>query len=142
MTEKAILEALQKAVTAAVAASDDATLVVKYLGRNFKKPDGSTSWLEIVHIPNNVTDEFWSDGKTYRGMMRLVLHYPMKDKGAYEAIELIESIAEYFTKGRRLSDLASTVSVKVADHPNLMGIIEEPPEMLLPISIRYEFFTA
>ena len=142
MTEKAILEALQKAVIAAVAACSSPTLPVKYVGRNFKKPDGDGGWLEIVHIPNNVQDGTWGSEKTHRGMLRLILHWSMKDKGAYEPMELLESIASYFTKGSRFQDEDETVSVKISDVPDFKGVLEEPPEMLLPMSIRYDFFAA
>lgn len=142
MSEKAILEALQKGVTAAVAAGDTPTLPVKHIGRNFTKPTNDGGWLEIVHIPNNVTDEVWGSEKTHRGMLRLILHWPMKDKGAYEPLELLESIAGYFTKGRRLADEDDTVSVKISDNPDYKGVLEEPPEMLFTMSIRYDFFAA
>jgi len=143
MSEKAILEALQKAVIAAVAAlpSED-RVPVKYVGRNFTKPSDGSGWLEVVHIPNNQLNDSWGSEKTYRGMMRLILHWPMKDKGAYKPIELIEDIASYFVKGRKLTDQASTVSIMIADVPDFKGVMEEPPEMMLPMSIRYEFFAA
>lgn len=140
--EKSILEALQKGVTAAVEASDDSTLAVKYLGRNFKKPDDKTAWLEVVHIPNNPNGEFWGESRTHQGILRLILHWPMVDKGAYEPMELIESIAAYFEKGTILADPDATVRVRITDHPNLLNVLEEAPEMLLPVSIRYQFFSA
>jgi hypothetical protein len=142
MVEKAIVEALQKAVIAAVAACDTPTLPVKYIGRNFTPPADNTGWLEIVIIPNNVQGELWGPEKTHRGMLRLILHWPMKDKGAYEPLELLEDISSYFIKGRRFADQAATVSVKISEGPDFRGVLEEPPEMLLPMSIRYEFFAA
>lgn len=141
MTEKAILEALQKAVTAAVAASTKPTLSVKYVGRNFTKPN-SDGWLEVIYIPNNIMDEFWAEGKTYQGILRLVLHWFMDDKGAYEPMQLIESIGSYFYKGLRLADPGNTILLKINDHPNLLNVLEEAPELLLPLSVRYQFFKA
>lgn len=139
MAEKEILEALQKAVTSAVAASIKSTLPVKYVGRTFTKPN-SGGWLEVIYIPNNVTDEFWSTGKTYQGILRLVLHWIMDDKGAYEPIRVIESIADYFAKGTKFNDPSNAVTVKISDNPNLINAIEEAPEMLFPLSVRYHFF--
>jgi hypothetical protein len=141
MSEKAILEALQKAVIAAVAASTLPATAVKYVGRNFTKP-ANGKWLEVVHIPNNITNEFWGDEKTYRGLFRLILHWPMVDKGAYEPLALIETISNYFAKGTKFADVANTVRVSITDRPNLLGIIEEPPEMLFPVSIQYQFLSA
>lgn len=140
-TEKAILEALQKGVLAAAAASTLPAIQVKYVGRNFTPPSDA-AWLEVVHIPNNLTDEFWAEGKTHQGIMRLILHYPMKDRGAYDPMLLAESIGAYFYKGRILSDVAVSVRVRINDNPNLIGVLEEPPEMLIPLSIRYHLFKA
>ena len=140
--EKAILEALQKAVTAARAATTLPAASVKYVGRNFTKPADGSTWLEVVHIPNNVTGECWGDEKTHRGILRLILHCPMTDEGAYTSITLMETIAAHFAKGQVFSDLAVTVRVRITDNPNLLGVLEEPPEMLIPVSIRYEFFNA
>lgn len=140
MTEDKILKALQKAVIAAVAAAASTDLpatAVKYVGRNFTPP-GDKAWLEVVHIPNNITGEFWADGKTYQGLLRLILHWPMVDKGAYTPIILIESIGNYFTKGSKFTQ--DDVVVTVTDNPDLMAVMEEPPYMILPLSIRYRHF--
>lgn len=139
MTEKAILEALQKGVIAAVAATSLAATAVKYVGRNFTKPNDG-KWLEVIYIPNNVTNEFWGSEKTHQGILRLILHWPMTDKGAYEAVTLIEAIAAYFTKGLKLVDPGSTVRINISENPNLMNVMEETPELLLPLSVRYNFF--
>jgi hypothetical protein len=139
--EKAILQALQKGVIAAVAASIKDDLPVKYMGRTFTKPDDNC-WLEVVHIPNNITDEFWATEKTYRGIFRLILHWGIDDKGAYEPMQVIESVGSYFAKGTKLVDPGNTVRVSITDNPNLLSVIEEAPEMLLPLSIRYQFFKA
>lgn len=141
-TEKAILEALQKGVIAAVAASSEPTLAIKCAGISLTKPNNGKGWLEIIHIPNNVTNEFWGDGKTHRGIMRLILYWPIDGQGAYPPITLIESIAAYFYKGLKLVDVGNTVSVSINDNPNFMGILEETPEVLYPVSIRYQFFKA
>lgn len=139
--EKFILEALQKGLIAAIAASTAPTLPVKMVGRNFKPPI-SGGWLEVIQMPNNITDEFWNTGKTYRGILRLLFMYPMEDAGAYPALTVAESVASYFTKGLKLNDLANTVTVQIMDNPDFKGVIEEAPNMMLPISIRYQCFKA
>lgn len=139
MKEKEILQALQKGVTAAVAASTSATLPVKYLGRTFKPPvDGK--WLEIIFIPNNADDECWDDTKTYRGILRLLLHWPMSDEGFYDPLDLISSITNGLRKGTILHDTDNTVQVKITENPNLTGAIEEAPQAMFPCSIRYQCF--
>lgn len=142
MTERYILEAIQKGVIAAVAASTLVPTSVKYVGRNFTPPD-ETSWLEVVWIPNDVQDEFWgTDCKTYQGIFRLILHTPMNDAGSYTQMDLLRAIGSYFSKGTRLSDPANNVVVKILDHPTFMGIMEEAPNQMMPLSIRYQFFKA
>ena len=140
MIEQEILQALQTAVLAAAAAVD-AAYPVKCIGRIFTPPTDNTDWLEIIHIPNNSTDEFWSDGKTYKGMIRLILHWPIDDKGAYPGMERMQAICAYFTKGLRLT-IAGQPEVQITDEPNFLGTIEQPPELLFPVSIRYQCFKA
>lgn len=142
MTDRYILEAIQKGVIAAVAASSMSDLPVRFMGRNHESEDADKSWLEFVYLPNDVQNELWSDGKTYRGVFRLILHAPMKDLGVYAPMDLLTSIGSYFSKGSRLSDPGNNVTLRITDHPNFMGIMEEPPELLLPLSIRYQYFKA
>lgn len=139
--EKYILEALQKAVISAVAASTSPTLPVKMVGRNFTPPT-TGGWLEVIAMPNNIPDEFWGDGKTYRGVLRLLFMFPMKDQGAYPSLVIAESIASYFSKGSKFADPSNNVGVLITDNPDFKGVIEEAPNMMLPISVRYQFFKA
>jgi len=135
MKERYILEALQKAVTQAT------TLDVKYIGRNMTIPVNG-KWLEIVYIPNNIENEFWSDSKTYRGLMRLIVHWPIDDSGVYGALDSAKTICEYFMKGMILSDPANNVRVQITDNPNISDVMEQPPELLVPITLRYSYFKA
>lgn len=140
MVEKAILKALQKAATNAVAASTLSTLAVKYVGMAFTKP-ANAGWLELVHIPNNIENDNWGMQKTYRGMLNFILHWPMDAKGAYDPIDLLESIGDHFPKGVKFAGDGG-VTVKILEMPNFKGIMEETPEMLLPMVVKYEFFAA
>lgn len=134
MVEKDILRALQKATLAAVAASTMPALQVKMIGRTFDPPDNG-KWLEIVHIPNNVNNEFWGGGKTYRGLFRLILHWGLNDEGAYEPLDVLASVCAHFVKGQDFQ--SGSVSVKIYDEPDLTGAIEQAPETLYPVTIRY-----
>lgn len=139
MSEPAIIQALQTAVTAAVAASTSPSLPVKYLmvgtagGPAFTPPDDQ-KWLEIVWLPNNRTGDFLGDEKNHRGILRLVLHWPNGGGGIYEPTLLLQSIGSYFTKGRLLS------GVQVYATPDPSGIIEQGTEVLLPVSILYQSY--
>lgn len=137
MKEREILQALQTATIAAVAASTMPTLPIKVLGRTFNQPNNGR-YLEIVHIPNNVGGEFWGDGKTYRGLFRLILHWGLDDAGVYQPMNVMASIASHFTKDSIFQN--GDVSVKIYEEPDLTGVIEVAPETLYPVTIRYMSF--
>jgi len=136
--ESSILSALQQAVTAAVAASDDPNLPIKYLLLG-NQGDGEwvvpidQKYLELVWVPNNA-DDFWGDELNHMGLLRLVLHWPNNGGGIYEPVELLASITSYFHKGRMLQ------SVQVSGKPNPTGPIENGSEILFPVSISYQSF--
>lgn len=132
MKDRLVIEALQKAVIAAVAASSLPTLPIKALMRNFEIPSDQ-KYLEVVYIPNNINGEFWNDEKTYQGIMRLILHWPINDDGAYEPLDVITSIASYFTKNRALQN--GSVTVKIYQNPDLTGVIEGEKDNIFPVSI-------
>lgn len=134
MTERAILQALQTATISAVSASIMPLLPIKMLGRTFNLPDDGR-WLEIAHIPNNVIGQYWADGKTYRGLYRLILHWGLDDAGVYQPMDVIASISVGFSKGSIFQN--GSVSVKIYDEPDLTGVIEASPETLYPVTIRY-----
>lgn len=135
MYESAIIEALQTAIIAAVGNSP----ALKCINRNFDPPsDGK--WWEIVHIPNNVENELWADGKTFQGIMRLILHWPQDDSGAYRAVNEAQRVANQLKKGNVYADANNLVVVKIQDHPNLTGSIEQSPSFMLPLTLRYSCF--
>lgn len=134
MKEDQIIRALQQAVTAAVGQSTQSTLPVAYLDLAFAKPD-KAPWLEIVWLPNNVQGDLWDhDGKTYRGILRLILHWPNSGGGIYRRLALLGSIADYFVKGLDLG------GVQVYELADLTGVIPEGNETLYPLSIRYQSY--
>jgi len=130
MDDSAIISTLQKAVTAAVAASGTPSLPVMYLDVAFTKPNDQ-KWLEIVWLPNNRRGDFWGNEKRYQGILRLVLHWPNTMTGVYSPLGVLSSIVEYFDKNRILSD------VKVYDIPDFTGVLREGDERLYPCSIYY-----
>ena len=136
MEESAILRTLQAAVRDAVAQSVQPTLPISYVEVKFTKPqDGK--WLEIIYIPNNIVGGYWDDGKDYRGLLRLVLHWPTNGGGKggpYGPLDLLGSIGAYFTNGLLLS------GVQIYGIANLTGIVQEEGETLYPVSIRYQSY--
>lgn len=132
MSEAAILRTLQQGVIAAVAASTMPTLPVAYVGLNLDVPNNQ-KWLEVIYIPNNIQGDLWGQDKNYRGIMRLILHWPKDGTSAYAPLGLMQSIAGYFWKGRLLSG----VQIYATD---LTGIVEEDDDRLFPVSIRYQSY--
>ena len=132
MSDSQVLRALQRGVTAAVAASDMPSLPVKYIETDFSAPDDG-KWLELIFIPNNSND-FRGDEVNFRGILRLVLHWPNNGGGPYSPIETIESIVEYFPNGRVLS------GVQISAKPTLTNIIPQGDETLYPVSLRYQSY--
>lgn len=135
--ERYVLEALQKAALSAVAGTGSPP--VKYVNRNFNPPsDGK--WWEVVYIPNNIEGEFWNEGKTYRGVMRLILHWPQNDQGAYAMLDEVARVSNKIVKGTIYQDAGNNAYVRIIDHPNVSGVIEQPPENIAPLTIRYSCF--
>lgn len=135
MIEKEILQALQQAVIAAVATSGTPTLPVKFVGVSFNPPsDGK--YLELVHIPNNGADKYWGNERTYRGLFRMILHWPNNGTGAYAPLTLVSSIMNSFSKHTLIGNL-----VRVMNTPKLTSVIEQPMETLYPVSLEYNTFS-
>lgn len=134
--EREILQSLQTATLAAVAASTTPNLPIKMAGRLFKIPNDQ-KYLEVIHIPNNVSGEFWGNEKTHRGIFRLVLHWPNDDVGDYPPMNILASVAGYFTKDRVLSN-----SVKIYEGPDFMGSLEDGATRLFPVRIWYQRFVS
>lgn len=134
MDDGEILKVLQRAVMAAIKASPKITgeFPVKYIGRSWEIPDDQ-KWFELVFLPNNRNDH-WGNEQNYMGVMRLILHWPNDDKGAYEPLAILRSVVGYFTKGLFLQ------SVRIYETPSLTGVLEQGNETLYPASIRYQSF--
>lgn len=133
MNDAEIISVLQKAVTAAVAASTMPALPVCYVDIDFTPPTDQ-KYLEIVHIPNNRND-FYGSEKNYAGMLRLVLHWPKGKVGVQPPLTVLNSVCSYFTKDRYLDG-----GVKIVSEPDYMGSVAQPAENLYPASARYSCF--
>lgn len=130
MIESKILNLLQKRVGEVV----DNVYPVKYINTNMKTKD---KFWEIVYIPNNIENEFWDRGKTYRGVLRLILHWPQDNKGIYKPMEELERVSDGFSKGLELYDKDENIKVSITDNPDCTSIIEDEGKLLLPLTIKY-----
>ena len=133
MIESKIINLLQKKVTEVV----NNVYPVKYINTNMKAKD---KFWEIVYIPNNIENEFWNEGKTYRGILRLILHWPQDNKGVYKPIEEAERVADGLKKGLELFDDKNKIKVTLTDNPDCTGVIEDEGKLLIPLTIKYLCF--
>lgn len=136
MIEQQILEALQHSVTAAVAASTMPSLPVAYIGITFEPP-ADQKYIELIHIPNNPASRYWSDDKDYQGIFRIIIHWPIDGAGIYAPMRILQSIVNGYSK-----DMILENGVKITSNPDLTGVIEVAPELLLPCSLRYTRYSA
>lgn len=135
MIESKIIKCLQ---TKALEVIDDKN--VKCLNINFNPPVDK-KWWEVVYIPNNVEDEFWADeNKTYRGIFRLILHWPQKSQGVYKPLEEVERVAKGFPKNLELFSEDNSVKVIITDIPNVTNILEDRPQFMIGLTIKYTCF--
>ena len=135
MTESKIIKTLQ---AKALEVIDDKN--VKCININFNPPVDK-KWWEIVYIPNNPENEFWSgQDKTYRGLFRLLLHWPQKSQGIYKPMEEVERVANGFPKDLELFSEDNTVKVIITDTPNVTNIVEDRPQLLIGLTIKYTCF--
>lgn len=139
MIEADISTALYKGVSDALI-SAAITLPVAYPGRQFVPPD--TAWIEVVQITNNIANELWGNGRTYQGLLRVLLHYPANDDGAIPATAILDTIANQPTmlKGVQLRSGAAVVTIY--DHPDRGSMIVDDKRggLIFPLTLRYRDF--
>lgn len=137
MNEADILNALQTALLASVAASPLPAIGLKMLGRNYEIP-ANAPWIEEVWIPNNVTGITWGSEQFYRGIYRVLLHYPRIDTGFIPALTILKPVVDYFAKGRKF--VSGAMTVEIYENPELVSAVETGAETLFVVSIWYSSF--
>lgn len=114
---------------------------IKCININFNPPVDK-KWWEVVYIPNNPEDEFWADdSKTYKGIFRLILHWPQKSQGIYKPMQEVERVAEGFPKNLELFSEDNSVKVIISDTPSVTKILEDRPQLMIGLTIKYTCFT-
>lgn len=122
-----VVKILQKAVTPLT------SLPIKYINTNIKPPSNG-KWWEIIILPLDMSNEFLGNEQTYKGVMRLILHWKQNNKGVYEPLEEAEKMLKGFPKG------SSFDGVRIISNPRIDSVIEEPSELLIPLTIEYLCF--
>lgn len=139
-SETDVIQSLQTSVIAAVAQSTYPTLPIKFLNvtdENIPIPpvDGGP-WLELIWIPNNPSDTTWGDEKVYRGIFRMLLHWPNDGGGSYGATGLMESIKSVYRKGIKLGG-----KLDLLTQPRLFSVGDPSKELQLIVSFEYSSFS-
>lgn len=130
MIERALFETLQKATMIAVSESLIPDLPIAFIDVPFTVPNNQR-YLEVVIIPNDST-EFWGEEKIYRGLFRLILHWGKNGTGAYSPLEVLGSIADYFSKDRPLQNL------RIYETATFAGVLDGGADSLYPANMRYQ----
>lgn len=113
---------------------------IKCINVNYDPP-ANEKWWEFIYLPNNIENEFWSDdAKTYRGIFRILLHYPQKSYGIYKPLDEIKNVASGFPKNLELYSTDNSVKVVLTDTPNLTNIVEDRPQFMIGLTIKYICF--
>ncbi len=141
LDDEQVIRALQQSVIAAVATTTQPTIPIKFLNAAFEQPSDPDSavfgrWIETVHIPNNPPDPTWGDEQIYRGIYRILLHWPNLGQGSYEAHAFMKPITAYYVKGRKLNGV-----LQLMNRPKLTSVIEQGKELILPFSFEYCSFS-
>ncbi len=136
MIEKEILEAFQSALIVVVANSTVPLMQIMMVGRTLETiPD---NYLEVVHIPNNRTGEYYGNERTYQGIFRVLYHSPKDDKGPYAPMQYLGEIADGFPKEKVMINGAA--NLKIYDVPVAESVIPSGSELLFPLTLRYRCF--
>ena len=113
---------------------------IKCININFNPPVDK-KWWELIFIPNNPNNEFWSgDSKTYRGIFRIALYWPQKSQGIYKPLEELERVAKGFEKDTELFSEDGKVKIIITDTPNTTTISEDKPYLIVGLTIKYSCF--
>lgn len=138
--EASIKKSLATATINAVNAITVPTLLpIKFPLLTFKVPDDNR-YVEYVHIRNNIDNEFWGSEKTYRGIVRLLVHWSIDDQGDMPALRYCDLLAEQFPKGSQFEN--GGVIVKLFENPDLGSLVEAAPDAFFPLTLQYMYFRA
>ena len=133
MIELDIKRGLYKTVEAATAAIT-APLPVQYPGVAFSPPDDN-KFIEVVDLPNDTSIETWSNGSSYSGTMRILLHWPIDGKGALPGLTKLLEYKPYFAKGTVIWENGNKIIITA--EPTLSSLIATDRDLLQPMNIKY-----
>lgn len=137
MIEAKITDVLFTQVSAAVAASSLPNLPVKFPGRMFILPNDN-KYLEVFTIKANPTGEYYGNERTYQGILRGLLHWPLDDAGAIPVLTYLDELGGLLPKGSRWA--VDNYWLTLYDVPDVGSETEDRGDRFFPVSWRYRCF--
>lgn len=132
---------LQEAVKSAVETIQPVQLErfpIAYLRTNFEPPKTRKYW-EIIHIVNNPPDQYHDDGpQIYRGIFRVILHWPKSGDGDKEPTEWIGMLAQELRKENQL--FGDSIAVTITTKPKLDTPLVNDDDLIYPLTMTYSCF--
>lgn len=138
--EADISDAIFTKVEAVVAASSIPALPIMFPLRTFLIPNDN-KYIEVIQIRNNNANEYWDIGKTYQGIVRLLLHWSNDNAGAIVPQRYLAEIALQLVKGSVLR--AGAAVVVLYDNPDAGSFVINGQDCFFPLTLLYrDFYTA
>lgn len=131
MSDRIILKSFQKLL---ISAGASVGIPVKVRGVTFDIPNDQ-KYVEIVLIPNNDGGEYWGDDEIFKGIVRLITHWPNDNAGAYSGMDTAAAVAGFFTKGLILR--REGLTIRVTKIPIFKGEIVNENDTQYPYSFTY-----
>lgn len=133
MIETDVMRGIVGAAVSAIGSS----LPVKAPGRVGPTPNDQ-KYYELVLLQDSNENVSWGNEEVYSGILRIILHWPKDDRGVYDPIETLSALKVTLFKGRIIWE--GGAKLLISDNPGLMDMIEEPAEVLYPLSVTYRYF--
>lgn len=138
--EADISDAIFSTIAAVVATSSIPALPIMFPLRTFPIPNDN-KYIEVIQIRNNNSNEYWDIGKTYQGIVRLLLHWKNDDAGIIVPQRFLAEIALQIPKGSVLRSGAAVVMIY--DNPDAGSFVTNGQDCFFPLTLLYrDFYTA
>lgn len=148
------VEVIRTIVRAGMEACEKQGLPMQVPGRTFNSKDEAPSgkWFELLTISDNGLlstprlwvgrGSTWGNDQLFKGILRVILHWPVDDRGNYEQLGILADVKAELRKGTLLfgGDGAAAVRLTVYDHPSITDPIDDGTERLFPLTVPYQYF--
>lgn len=82
----------------------------------------------------------WGDEKSFSGILRIILHWPIDGRGVYEPTEVLACVKAEIPKGRTI--FYEAARLLIYDHPSMTYVLEAGTENLYSLTVPYQCFYA